>query len=242
MKNRYLKMALLVAALAAFAWLGLAQNAETAKDPVCGMMVKVDGAKITYEYKGTKYYFCSEGCKAEFSKNPEKYLEKQDVTQPAPGEKPPLRMMHGQPGGAPPQPMMQGQAGCMCSCAMRHGHGGGMPPMAMRHGRAGRMAHAPMMQRMPGGMGSGLMMLPDVERKVENTKDGIVITLTSKNPDIVKKLQEHAAMMKGGPGPMMKSGECPMMKAEAQGKQEKKAGCPMMQDKEGGCAGCAPKK
>jgi len=36
----------------------------------------VDEAKsgVTYEYKGTTYYFCAPGCKAAFEKDPEKYL------------------------------------------------------------------------------------------------------------------------------------------------------------------------
>ena len=55
---------------------------DTAKDPVCGMTVKTAGAKYTLDYKGTTYYFCSEGCKTSFSKSPEKYLKPTDVTKP----------------------------------------------------------------------------------------------------------------------------------------------------------------
>jgi len=46
---------------------------ETAKDPICGMSVKISGAKYTAEYQGKTYYFCSEGCKAEFLKDPAKH-------------------------------------------------------------------------------------------------------------------------------------------------------------------------
>jgi YHS domain-containing protein len=46
---------------------------ETSKDPICGMSVKISGAKYTAEYQGKTYYFCSEGCKAEFLKDPAKH-------------------------------------------------------------------------------------------------------------------------------------------------------------------------
>lgn len=43
-------------------------------DPVCGMRVAIAGAKYTYEYQGTTYYFCCPGCKTTFRKDPEQYL------------------------------------------------------------------------------------------------------------------------------------------------------------------------
>jgi len=51
-------------------------------DPVCGMEVKEEGAPMV-EYQGTTYYFCCEGCKKTFNKDPEKYLSKahQDNSQ-----------------------------------------------------------------------------------------------------------------------------------------------------------------
>ncbi|MDP2933356.1 MAG: YHS domain-containing protein [bacterium] len=42
------------------------------KDPVCGM--ESSASRITFSYKGKTYHFCSEGCKASFEKEPEKYL------------------------------------------------------------------------------------------------------------------------------------------------------------------------
>jgi P-type Cu+ transporter len=45
-----------------------------AKDPVCGMMVDENTAAATFIYKGTTYYFCNPGCKANFEKNPERFL------------------------------------------------------------------------------------------------------------------------------------------------------------------------
>ncbi len=44
-----------------------------AKDIVCEMMVEPEAAAKS-EYKGKTYYFCSKGCKAQFDKNPEKYI------------------------------------------------------------------------------------------------------------------------------------------------------------------------
>src|SRR5439155_13689930 len=46
-----------------------------AKDPVCGMEVEIEGAKLTFEYKGTTYYFCSRGCLLDFREDPEMYLD-----------------------------------------------------------------------------------------------------------------------------------------------------------------------
>lgn len=43
------------------------------KDPVCKMKIKKKGAAATSEYQGKLYYFCSQKCKEEFDKKPEKY-------------------------------------------------------------------------------------------------------------------------------------------------------------------------
>jgi len=45
-------------------------------DPICKMTVNEKTAKWTSKYKGKTYYFCAPGCKAEFDKNPEKYVSK----------------------------------------------------------------------------------------------------------------------------------------------------------------------
>jgi YHS domain-containing protein len=45
-----------------------------AVDPVCGMEVNEETAKLTSEYKGKKYYFCAPSCKKHFEENPENYL------------------------------------------------------------------------------------------------------------------------------------------------------------------------
>ena len=56
--------------VAAGGWLAAAQATDKAKDPVCGMSVDKATAKWTYDYKGTTYYFCSEGCMLTFQPCP----------------------------------------------------------------------------------------------------------------------------------------------------------------------------
>lgn len=46
-----------------------------AVDPVCGMDVETEGAKLTFEYKGTTYYFCGKGCMLDFQEDPETFLD-----------------------------------------------------------------------------------------------------------------------------------------------------------------------
>jgi len=43
-------------------------------DPVCGMQVDPKNPGATTQYQGQTIYFCSAGCKADFEKNPEKYM------------------------------------------------------------------------------------------------------------------------------------------------------------------------
>ena len=49
-----------------------------AKDLVCGMEVDESNPPFTAVYKGTIYYFCSNSCKREFERDPEKFLKKVD--------------------------------------------------------------------------------------------------------------------------------------------------------------------
>ena len=48
---------------------------KLAVDPVCGMSVDPETAKIKAFIAGQNYYFCAEGCRKAFEKNPENYLE-----------------------------------------------------------------------------------------------------------------------------------------------------------------------
>jgi len=43
------------------------------KDPVCNMMIDEKKAKYISEAGGRKVYLCSEACKNQFDKNPQKY-------------------------------------------------------------------------------------------------------------------------------------------------------------------------
>jgi YHS domain-containing protein len=52
-------------------------QADYATDPVCGMQVDPTTAAGTSEYQGTTYSFCSAGCKRQFDKDPQRYLEQQ---------------------------------------------------------------------------------------------------------------------------------------------------------------------
>jgi len=44
------------------------------EDPVCGMQINIDTAPAHSEFDGEIYYFCSEGCKEAFDRNPARYL------------------------------------------------------------------------------------------------------------------------------------------------------------------------
>ncbi|MEM3676226.1 MAG: YHS domain-containing protein [Thermoplasmataceae archaeon] len=43
------------------------------RDVICGMKVSED-SKLFSDYKGKRYYFCSDHCKKEFDSNPLKYI------------------------------------------------------------------------------------------------------------------------------------------------------------------------
>lgn len=172
---------ILLALAFVFVMVGAAQekSADTAIDPVCGMTVKKAEAKATYDYKGTTYYFCNPGCKESFAKDPEKFLAKKDAGAPT------GMMRHGMSGDCP---MMKAKMAEGC-CGKMAGRG------MMGKGCCGMMGQKMMGQGMMAGGGcQGCpMMGKDVERKVENTADGVTVKISSKNPETVKKIQEHVA-------------------------------------------------
>jgi YHS domain-containing protein len=209
--------ALLIAILGLTIWV-TAQVPEKAVDPVCGMSVVKDGAKWTYDYNGATYYFCSEGCKTSFSKEPAKYLAKTAEAMKMGGG---MGMMGGQGQG-----QMQGGMGMMPEMQnmreqlMRMRNEIDMMMQRMRM-MAGRMQDGmgPMTGPRQGGRQGGLMdgqmqgmmagcpmMMEGVDRKVENTKDGVIITMTSKNSETVKKIQDHMAKTKEAMGGKTKEG------------------------------------
>jgi Cu+-exporting ATPase len=59
---------------------------ESAVDPVCGMKVKITGAKYTAVHDGRTYYFCSPRCLSKFTVTPTRYLNPAERTSadPAP--------------------------------------------------------------------------------------------------------------------------------------------------------------
>jgi YHS domain-containing protein len=196
---------------------------DTAKDPVCGMSVKIAGAPHTAEYLGKTIYFCSEGCKTAFLKEPAKFAPKEAAETLAPAAKPcggkccqgcckmsgMKIMMHDQapvPGAppAPPVPPAAVAPGAMPECPMMKdapmpgcpmmGHGG--MRMKMMHGmpmKPGMMGHG---HGMAGGCPMCGGMAGKAEIAVENTADGVVVKITSKDPEAVKMIQEHLAKMK----------------------------------------------
>ena len=51
-------------------------------DPVCGMAVELESARVRglqRTYKGTDYFFCGKGCGLEFHDDPERYLDQSYV-------------------------------------------------------------------------------------------------------------------------------------------------------------------
>ena len=46
---------------------------EKARDPVCGLIVDKN-PKLSANYEGTTYYFCTRADMEEFRKNPQKYV------------------------------------------------------------------------------------------------------------------------------------------------------------------------
>jgi xanthine dehydrogenase accessory factor len=52
--------------------------ANTALDPVCGMMVETATARHRSLYDGRQFYFCCPACKRLFEQNPQEYLTKHE--------------------------------------------------------------------------------------------------------------------------------------------------------------------
>jgi YHS domain-containing protein len=223
MKRSLQAIVLISIILAVGSWaFAQATAGPTAKDPVCGMSVKVEGAKYSAAYEGKTYYFCSEGCKTEFLKNPAKYAG--GKAPEAEGES-----AEGCGGGCgkacAPSAEMTGQAPMAAAHdeAMKSlpkiasGCGGGcccmrmMQMMQMMHGM-----HDKMNMMGHGLAGHGAMMMEMGDLSVENTADGVVVRFTSKDPAVVKMIQERwAARMKA-----RDAKTCPMKKP-AEAKKEK---------------------
>jgi len=173
-KTRWISLLVVMALILVAAAVAQQKSDDKAVDPVCGMTVVKANAKATFDYKGTKYYFCSTGCKDAFAKEPEKYLQKKVVVEVKEKE------------------VVKEGSGCKCMMGKGGMRGMGMPGMGMM-GRPGRMA------MMPGLMMSGvnrLLLRRDVDWTFEKTADGVTVKITSKDPETVKAIQERLAMAK----------------------------------------------
>jgi YHS domain-containing protein len=217
--NKNIRPILLMAALAFILVIGVVaqqKSADTAVDPVCGMTVVKANAKATFDYKGTTYYFCSTGCKDAFAKEPDKFLKKAQAEAKVVEGAPMGQMGHmGQMGGQMGMMKHEGMAGCPMM-------GGRMGQMGMMRGG---MAMRGRPRMMAPGMGQLFMLYGDkIEVAVENAKDGAVLKLTSKDPEVVKAIQVHMAeriaMMK-----KMKEAPAKMPAAPAADKMSESAGC-----------------
>jgi Cu+-exporting ATPase len=52
---------------------------DVLKDPVCGMDVTYETAQARSEHDGQTYYFCSLDCKEQFDRNPEHYVQHEEL-------------------------------------------------------------------------------------------------------------------------------------------------------------------
>ncbi|CAN5601526.1 hypothetical protein BH23CHL8_BH23CHL8_05310 [soil metagenome] len=48
---------------------------DMARDPVCGMLVRIESAQHVADYEGVTYYFCGRGCRLEFEDDPPRYFQ-----------------------------------------------------------------------------------------------------------------------------------------------------------------------
>lgn len=54
-------------------------NSKPTTDAVCGMTLNAGAAKEFLLYDGREYYFCSVGCRAEFERHSQDYVESDQV-------------------------------------------------------------------------------------------------------------------------------------------------------------------
>jgi len=158
------------------------QADETVVCPVSGKEIKKSEAKGSYEYKGKTYYFCCEGCKENFIKNPEKYTQKKAEMKEA--------------CSCPRHSTVESEKCCqLAECGMMFKKM--MMTMMHMHGKGQKHGHM-MHMKTEEKMCCPLMNIKDADVKVENLEDGVAVKITSKNADVVKKIQETAVNLKAG--------------------------------------------
>ena len=177
-------LALFIVFAFVFVLTGIAQpqTDETVVCPVSGKEIKKSEAKGSYEYKSKTYYFCCEGCKEKFIKNPEKFIQKKAEKKEA--------------CSCPMHSKVESEKSCQFSecgmmfkkmmTAMMHMHGKGQKHGHMMHMKADEKVCCP------------LMSIKDADVKVENLENGVAVRITSKIADVVKKIQETAVNLKAG--------------------------------------------
>jgi YHS domain-containing protein len=180
-------LGLLIVISLAFVLSGFIQQTteETVTCPVSGKVMKKSEAKATCEYQGKAYYFCCENAKEKFIKDPGAYLQQKEerkglytcpmhpeVKADKPGKCPECGMNLKKKAMPQRQGMMmhQSQMGCC-------------PKMEMGAQSKGCAMNCPLHSE-------------GVEMKSENVADGVSVKITSKNPEMVKRIQEHYASMK----------------------------------------------
>ena len=57
-----------------------------ATDPVCGMKVRIEGAKYVHAHHGHTHYFCNPKCLTKFQAEPQRYLEPEPAAPPSPAD------------------------------------------------------------------------------------------------------------------------------------------------------------
>ena len=204
----------------AFMVTGIAQEQadETVVCPVSGKEVKKSEAKGPYEYEGKAYYFCCPNCKEAFMKSPEKYIQKKaemkevytcpmhpEVKSDKPGkcpkcgmklekkmmqkkmlmhkEKEHEQMMHKE---KEHEQMMHKEMMMQMMKMFTH----------MHKGFGKKTCCAEMQMKTKEGLCCPLMGFKDADVKIENLDDGIAVKVTSKNAEVVKKIQEMATKLK----------------------------------------------
>lgn len=169
---------------------GIAQEQaeKTVVCPVCCKEIKESEVKATYEHEGKTHYFCSEKCKEMFMKDPEKYTHKKVEMKEVYTCPMHPKVMSDKPGKCPECGMklekkMMYKKKMMHKEKMHHKE----KMYAHMEKKCEKKACCPMMD---------VMSYEDVEMNVENIKDGIAVKITSKNAEVVKKIQEKVAKMK----------------------------------------------
>lgn len=147
--------------------------------PVSGKSFKKSEANVSYDFKGKTYFFCCEKCKEVFMKDPEKYTQKKCTKKEVyicPMH-PDIRL--DKPGKCPKCGMKLEKKMMAMKLKKKHMH-------VHMHKAEGKTCCAMM----------GLMSCKDIEMKIEKLEDGVAVKLTSKNPEVVTKIQEHTTKMK----------------------------------------------